>query len=99
LRVAQNIKQNLTHKERFYCQFDEFTENIRENKLIKKCLSYLNGLSKKEKNKQRIKEFMFVFSDIENTTTVKEDLKAIQNLNRLNNYYADTLQWVRIFLL
>ena len=99
LKVAQNIKQNLTHKERFFCQFDEFTENIRENKLIKKCLMYLNGLSKKEKNRQRIKEFMFVFSDIEATTTVKEDLKAIQNLNRLNNYYADTLQWVRIFLL
>ena len=99
LKIAQNIKRNLTHKERFFCEFDEFTENIVENKLIKKCLTYLHSTTKKEKNKQRIKEFLFVFSDIDTTTTVKEDLKNISNLNRLNNYYADTLQWVKIFLL
>lgn len=99
IKTVQNIKYNLTHRERFFCEFDEFTENIRENKLIKNCLIHLHGITRKEKNKQRIKEFMFVFSDIETTTTVKEDLKSIQNLNRLNNYYADTLQRVKIFLL
>ncbi len=99
LKVPQNIKQNIAHAERFYCQFDQFTENIRENKLIKTCLLYLNKITKKEKNKQRIEKLMFVFIDIENTTTVEEDLKAIQNLNRLNNYYTETLQWIKIFLL
>lgn len=99
LNIKDNFKYNLTHQERFYCQFDKFSENIKENRLIKTCLIYLNKISKIGINKKRIKRFLFMFDNIETTTTIKEDLKILQNINRLNNYYTDTLLWVKIFLL
>ena len=98
-KAGNNIKHNLTHKERFYCEFDEFTDNIKENKLIKTCLQHLAKVSRKEENKQKIKEFLFIFAEIDASKNIKYDSASLNNLNRLSNYYADTLQRVKIFLL
>ena len=98
LLLSENIRKNLTHKEKFHVQYDEFIENIPENRLIKSCLTYLSKLSKNERNKNRIKEYLFVFNEIEESKNFERDFEYIKNISRLDNYYEQTLIWVRLFL-
>jgi len=93
------MKYNITHKEKFYCEFDEFTENITENKLIRSCLLYLEKISKKEVNRQRIKELLFVFADVETSKNIRQDIQQTSTVNRLHSHYAESLQRAKIFLL
>jgi len=98
-KAIQNMKYNITHKEKFYCEFDEFTENITENKLIRSCLLYLEKISKKEVNRQRIKELLFVFADVETSKNIRQDIQQTSTVNRLHSHYAESLQRAKIFLL
>lgn len=38
LNFNENIKHNLIHKKRFFCEYDDFNPNRPENKLIKSTL-------------------------------------------------------------
>lgn len=99
LKIKENISNNMIHKEKFVCKYDEFVENIKENKLIKSCLLFLKNISRSQANQKTIKEFLFVFWDIEPSDNIKEDLKVVDNLNRLHSYYLPVLRRVKIFLL
>jgi len=98
LKIRENIVTNIVDKSKFVCEYDDFSENITENKLIKTCLLKLHKLSLSEKNKKLITLFLNVFSGIWISKNIKNDLKVINNINRLNNYYLPTLKWVRLFL-
>ena len=41
LKISEQIKQNSVHKERFFIEYQEFSSNRVENKLIKTTLQYL----------------------------------------------------------
>jgi 5-methylcytosine-specific restriction enzyme subunit McrC len=98
LRLNDNVKRNFIHKERFSIEYDEFIENIPENKLIKSCLIYLSKLSKNERNINRIKEYVFVFNEIEESKNYESDFECINSVSRLHSHYEQVLVWVRIFL-
>jgi len=98
LKINEQIKQNYIHKERFYVEFDEFVNNRVENKLIKTTLQFLYKKSKSNKNQQRLREFLFVFDDIDISHSIKEDFSKIK-LNRKMKDYEQVLIWGRTFLL
>ena len=98
LKIRENIVTNIVDKSKFVCEYDDFSENITENKLIKTCLLKLQKLSLSEKNKKLITLFLNVFSGIWISKNIKNDLKVIDHINRLNNYYLPTLKWVKLFL-
>ncbi len=98
LQINEQIKQNYIHKERFYIQFDEFLNNRVENKLIKTTLEFLYKKSKSNRNQQLIREFLFVFDDIEISHSIKEDFTKVK-LNRQMKEYEQVLIWCRTFLL
>ncbi|PRM92136.1 restriction endonuclease [Arcobacter cryaerophilus gv. occultus] len=97
LKISEQIKYNTIHKERFFVQYEEFISNRVENRLIKTTLQFLHNKSKLNKNQQRIREFLFVFDEIEISHNIKTDFSKIK-LNRQMKDYLQVLLWCKTFL-
>ena len=97
LKISEQIKYNTIHKERFFVQYEEFISNRVENRLIKTTLQFLYNKSKLNKNQQRIREFLFVFDEIEISHNIKTDFSKIK-LNRQMKDYQQVLLWCKTFL-
>ncbi|MCT7465964.1 McrC family protein [Aliarcobacter cryaerophilus] len=97
LKISEQIKYNTIHKERFFVQYEEFISNRVENRLIKTTLQFLYNKSKLNKNQQRIREFLFVFDEIEISRNIKTDFSKIK-LNRQMKDYEQVLLWCKTFL-
>ena len=97
LKISEQIKYNTIHKERFFVQYEEFISNRVENRLIKTTLQFLYNKSKINKNQQRIREFLFVFDEIEISHNIKTDFSKIE-LNRQMKDYQQVLLWCKTFL-
>ena len=97
LKISEQIKYNTIHKERFFVQYEEFISNRVENRLIKTTLQFLYNKSKLNKNQQRIREFLFVFDEIEISHNIKTDFSKIK-LNRQMKDYEQVLLWCKTFL-
>ena len=97
LKISEQIKYNTIHKERFFIQYEEFISNRVENRIIKTTLQFLYNKSKLNKNQQRIREFLFVFDEIEISHNIKTDFSKIK-LNRQMKDYEQVLLWCKTFL-
>ncbi|MCT7516504.1 McrC family protein [Aliarcobacter cryaerophilus] len=97
LKISEQIKYNTIHKERFFVQYEEFISNRVENRLIKTTLQFLYNKSKLNKNQQRIREFLFVFDEIEISHNIKTDFSKIK-LNQQMKDYEQVLLWCKTFL-
>jgi len=97
LKLNTHLKQNLLHKEKFFIEFDEYSSNRVENKLIKTTLKKLYKVSKLLNNKQRLREFIFVFDDIDISLDIKSDFKKCK-IDRSMINYKEILNWCKIFL-
>lgn len=98
LKIGEQIKHNTIHKERFYVEYQEFSSDRVENRLIKTTLSYLYKKSKSNRNQQRIREFLFVFDEIKPSHDIKIDFSKVR-LNRQMRDYEQVLLWCKTFLL
>ncbi|NPA87383.1 MAG: McrC family protein [Epsilonproteobacteria bacterium] len=96
LLINEHIKNNLVHKERFFVEYDEYIEDILENRVIKTTLKKLNKLSKNLENQRRIREFMFVFDDVGEIRSLSE-LKKI-HIDRSKKYYENVIEICKVFL-
>lgn len=98
LLFSQQIRHNRTHKERSYVQYDAFTVNRPENRLIKSTLWYLYRLSISPKNRNDIKILLTSFADVRESTDYKGDFsKYIPDRNTKD--YTTALRWCEVFLM
>lgn len=98
LLFAEHLKRNLVHKERFFIAYDNYLPDRDENRLIKTTLSFLYKLSKSSSNQQRIREFLFVFDEVEVVHDIKTAFSKVK-LNRQMKDYEQLMIWCRLFLL
>lgn len=98
LKVSQQIKQNFIHKERFYVEYQEFITDRIENRLIKTTLNFLYKKSKSNNNKKRLREFIFVFDQVQISNNIKTDFDKVK-VNRQMKDYEQILIWAKTFLL
>jgi len=98
LKLSEQIKQNYIHKERFFVEYEEFSNDRAENRLIKTTLNFLYKKSKLNKNQQRIREFLFAFDDVSLSKDVKTDFANVR-LDRQMKDYEQVLIWSKTFLL
>ncbi|MDF1878814.1 McrC family protein [Sulfurimonas sp. SAG-AH-194-C20] len=98
LKISEQIKQNSIHKERFFVEYEEFSSDRAENRLIKSTLEYLYKKSKYNKNQQKIREFLFVFDEVSLSKDIKTDFSKIK-CDRQMKDYEDILLWAKTFLL
>lgn len=96
--VQQNIRINHTYKNRFFCEFDEFTIDIPENKIIKYVIYILMKREYKNKHiKGKLKTIYTILNDVSLETIKPDDIDKII-YNRLNMSYKPILTYCKMFL-
>jgi 5-methylcytosine-specific restriction enzyme subunit McrC len=94
-----NIKHNHSNKSRFYCSFDEFSNNMVYNQLIKSTLLKLNRVSKSHYNRTNILQLLYHFDLVDESTNFESDLRKVSNNNRLFINYSQAILWSEVFLM
>ncbi|WP_107691243.1 McrC family protein [Campylobacter concisus] len=97
LKISEQIRKNIIHKERFYICYQEFSIDMAENRLIKSALEFLYKRSKSSKNQRLIREYLFIFDEISSSSDINADFNRLK-LNRQTKHYEQALLWSKIFL-
>ena len=97
LLMAQQLRHNLVHKERFYVRFEEFSANRPINRLLKSTLLLLVRLSRTEANLSRIRQALLYFEDIPRSIDIDTDLIRAR-VDRTMPLYNRLFPWARLFL-
>ena len=94
-----NIKHNHSNKAKFYCTFDEFSDNMVYNQLIKTTLLKLNRISKSHYNRTSILQLLHHFDPIKESTDLILDFRKVSGSNRLYLNYKQAISWSEVFLM
>ena len=95
---SQQIRYNLAHKEHNYVQYDAFTVNRPENRLLKATLEYLYKHSTSFKNRNDIKNLLGSFGGVDASVDYVSDFnKYVPDRNMKD--YSTALMWSRVFLM
>lgn len=98
LKFSQHIKLNHSHKERSFVEYDVFSVNRPENRLLKSTLLYLYKHSKSSRNRTDIKSLLNSFAEVAPSTDYKSDFaKYVPDRNMKD--YSTALMWSRVFLM
>lgn len=90
--------KNFAHKERFYSEYDDFSTNRTENKLLKSTALFLSKLSQNNQNKKQLDIIITALDEVDCSSNYNNDFKMAANDRSMNTYHA-ALSWCRIFLL
>ena len=85
INFGQSIKKSTLINQKLVCNFDDFSDNIYLNKIIKTTLFYLIKSNKmKKENKQKIKKIYLYFDDIDilDNRTIRWDQIILNESNR-----------------
>ena len=98
MKFSQQVRYNLAHKERNYVEYDAFTVNRPENRLLKATLQYLYKHSSSSKNRTDIKSLLNSFGEVEASVDYKADFsKYVADRNMKD--YTTALMWSKVFLM
>jgi 5-methylcytosine-specific restriction enzyme subunit McrC len=97
LDIAKQIRYNMINKERFYAKYNEYSQNIPENMLIKSTLLYLKSKTNNINIQNSIMKYLFILDEIQPSQNINSDFSKCVN-NRLMNDYDTILNWCKIFL-
>ena len=98
MKFSQHIKLNHAHKERNFVEYDVFSVNRPENRLLKATLLYLYKHSKSSRNRTDIKSLLNSFAEVEPSADYKNDFaKYVPDRNMKD--YNTALMWSRVFLM
>lgn len=95
---AKHATKNFAHKDKFYVQYDIFTINRPENKLIKSTLKFLRDVTSSARSRNRLDMILANFDGVDYSMNYAQDLAA-SVLDRSMAGYMNALRWAEIFLL
>ena len=82
---SEQIKHNFSNKERAFTEFDEFTPNCPENRLVKSTLMLLYKQTRSSRNKTDIKTLLAAFHHVPSSTDYAGDFSKISRPCNLKN--------------
>jgi 5-methylcytosine-specific restriction enzyme subunit McrC len=97
LLMAPHLRQNLYRADRFFTEYDEFSNDRPENHLLHAALRRVLTLAASQGNQQLARELQFVFADVPASAQARIDFQRVR-LDRGMGYYADALAWARLIL-
>lgn len=97
LLFAQNIQQNLVHKERFYCEHQVYDKNHLLHQILYKGLLVLKTFIK-DSLKDKLNRLLFEFQDFENINIRKNHFNKII-IDRKNHDYQKAIDIAKIIIL
>ena len=97
LLIAQQLKHNTVHQERFFVRYDEFSSNRPINRLLKSTLLALQSLSHNDHNRQQLGQLEAYFEEVPRSHNIDADLSGAR-IDRTMPLYGRLLPWIRLFL-
>lgn len=97
LIFSEHIKRNYAHKEKCFAEYDVFSFDCPENRLIKSTLLYLYTLTEKAKTKRDIRVLLGCFDEVKGSENYDRDFSSIV-YDRTNKSYGLALSLSRVFL-
>lgn len=94
---SQHVRENYAHKERFCIEYDIFSTNRPENRLIKSTLYCLFGQTKSARNSKDISMLISSFDGIDYSHNFENDFSQYTQ-NRNMSEYETLMRWCRVFL-
>lgn len=95
---SEHAKKNFAHKEKFFVEYDVFSINRAENRLLKTTLSKLYKLSTNTLNKKRISMLLTALDGVDFSPNIYRDFKAGVEDRSMSKYF-NAMKWCRLFLL
>lgn len=97
LDVARQFTLHAVNPSRLACRFDELSENIALNRIMKAAVAHLSRTSRSSANQQRLSELAFVYADIAETPTTALRWNDLA-IDRTNRRWQELLGMARLFL-
>lgn len=97
LLVAEQLRRNTHHPERFYTEYQEYQFNRPANRLIKTALELIRQRSSNTHNQRLAREYSFVFDEVPSSLDVMQDFKRVKT-DRSMGHYKDVLTWCKVLL-
>lgn len=97
LQMAMHLRQNLCRQDRFFAEFDEFSTNRPENRLLHAALRRALSWTAAQAHQQLARELCFVFAEVPQSERPAVDFSRVR-LDRGMGHYADALAWARLIL-
>lgn len=88
LQVAAQLRQSPARQHLFQIEFDEFSPNRAENRLIHSSLKQVLHWSKSPDNQRLARELLFIFDDIPLSSNYRRDFDRWQNDRNMQHYRA-----------
>ncbi|HPG35172.1 MAG TPA: McrC family protein [bacterium] len=97
IKWSEQIRHNLVHKERIFVEYDEYSVNRPENRIIKTTIEFLARKGFSNNTSRLIRQYQFIFDEIPASFNIEKDFLLCKN-NRLVKDYLNLLPWCRVFL-
>lgn len=97
LQMATHLRRNLCRRDRFFAEFDEFSPNRPENRLLHAALRRALAWTASQTNQQLARELCFVFTEVPVSEQPSTDFQRVR-LDRGMAHYDGALAWARLIL-
>ncbi|MRN54927.1 McrC family protein [Paenibacillus monticola] len=97
LKFSDHIRLNAVHKERFYIEYDVFSVDRPENRLIKSTIGLLQKVCSSRKLLKDLYTLSNAFESVEFSTDYNKDFAKTTDDRNMREYQT-ILQWCRVFL-
>ena len=97
LLINQQLRCNSSHKERLYCQYDELSENIYLNQLIRLALSLILPQVKSQRLKVEVVKLLNIFDNVDDISVNPKEIQ-VPDLKRSDLRFNDVLELSVIFI-
>lgn len=97
LQMAEHLRKNLCRRDRFFVEFDEFSPDRPENRLLHTALRRTLEWTASQSNQQLARELCFVFADIPVSLSPATEFQHVR-LDRGMAHYQSALAWARLIL-
>jgi len=97
LQMAEHLRRNLYRRDRFFAEFDEFSTDRPENRLLHAALLSVLAWTEYQDNQQLARELCFVFADVPASKHPSTDFQRVR-LDRGMAHYHGALSWARLIL-
>jgi 5-methylcytosine-specific restriction enzyme subunit McrC len=97
LSVSEQVRKNLARPDRLACVFDEFSENIPLNQVLKAALRVLSKVVEAPANQRNLAELLFCFQEVDDVAPSAINWSRT-GTNRLSARYKPLLAMARLFI-
>ncbi len=97
LLIAQQVRRNAAHRERFFCRFEEFSEDTLMNRIFRAACRVLLNSTHTPSTQDRLRHCLLLLDGVEDVF-VHDELFDQITITRQNERFADVLHFCRLFL-